>query len=148
MADDFFKGMSIVQAWSGLRQLKKIERNIAHRKKIADLYDKLLEEKGWKSREYDRDVMDPVMVRYPVRIAQKDKALHEATKAGVELGSWFESPLHPIETPLETYDYKSGMCPEGEKAAREVVNLPLHPRVSEKMAERTVEFICNFHPAR
>ncbi len=147
MADDFFKGMSVVQAWSGLRQLKKIERNIAHREKIASLYDRLFEEKGWKSREYDRNVMDPVMVRYPVRIAQKDKALREATKAGVELGSWFECPLHPIDTPLETYDYKSGMCPEGEKAAREVVNLPLHPRVSEKIAERTVEFICNFQPA-
>lgn len=144
MADDFFKGISMVQAWSGLRQLKKIEQNIAHRKKIADLYDKLLEEKGWKSREYDRDVMDPVMVRYPVRIAQKDKALHEATKAGVELGSWFECPLHPIETPLEAYDYEIGMCPEAEKASREVVNLPLHPRANEKTAKRTVEFITRF----
>jgi perosamine synthetase len=143
-ADDFFKAISGVQARSGLRQLKKIERNIAHRKKIADLYDKLFEEKGWKSREYDRDVMDPVMVRYPVRIAQKDKALHEAAKAGVELGSWFECPLHPIETPLEAYDYEIGMCPEAEKASREVVNLPLHPRADEKTAKRTVEFITRF----
>ena len=143
-ADDFFKAISGVQARSGVRQLKKIERNIAHRKKIADLYDKLLEEKGWKSREYDRGVMDPVMVRYPVRIAQKDKALHEAAKAGVELGSWFECPLHPIETPLEAYDYEIGMCPEAEKASREVVNLPLHPRADEKTAKRTVEFITRF----
>ena len=143
-ADNFFKAISGVQARSGVRQLKKIERNIAHRKKIADLYDKLLEEKGWKSREYDRDVMDPVMARYPVRIAQKDKALHEAAKAGVELGSWFECPLHPIETPLEAYDYEIGMCPEAEKASREVVNLPLHPRVDEKTAKRTVEFITRF----
>jgi perosamine synthetase len=141
MATDFFKGMSCVQARSGLRQLAKVESNIAHRRQMATLYDKLLKEKGWPTRHYDKSIMDPVMVRYPVRIKEKNKALEEAAAAGVELGSWFECPLHPIETPMEAYDYKIGMCPEAEKASREVVNLPLHPRVSEKTVQRTVDFI-------
>lgn len=144
MADDFFKGMSNVQAKSGLRQLKKIEQNITHRKKMAQFYDQLLEEQGWIARKYDRSTMDPVMVRYPVRIAEKDRTLAEATKAGIELGSWFECPLHPIETPLDAYDYEIGMCPEAEKVSREVVNLPLHPRMNEKTAKKTVEFITRF----
>jgi len=144
MSPDFFKGMSTIQASSGLRQLKKAQENTAHRKKIACLYDKMLEEKGWPARQYDASIMEPVMVRYPVRIAEKDKALAEAAKAGIELGSWFECPLHPIETPLEAYDYKTGMCPEAERASSEVVNLPLHPRVTEKTVQRTVEFISRF----
>jgi dTDP-4-amino-4,6-dideoxygalactose transaminase len=144
MAEDFFKLMSGVQARSGLRQLKKIKQNIAHRKKMAQLYDQLLEEKGWAKRQYDSATMEPVMVRYPVRINEKNKALAEAAKAGVELGSWFECPLHPIETPLEAYGYQLGMCPESEKASREVVNLPSHPRADEKTAKRTVEFITRF----
>jgi perosamine synthetase len=147
MTSDFFKGISWVQARSGARQLKNIGRNIEHRRKIADLYDKLLEEKGWKSRKFDRNVMEPVMVRYPVRIKEKEKALEEAAGAGIELGSWFECPLHPIETPLRAYDYEIGMCPEAEKASREVVNLPLHPRVSEKTAKKTVEFVTRFTKA-
>jgi dTDP-4-amino-4,6-dideoxygalactose transaminase len=144
MACDFFKAMSTIQACSGLRQLEKTEQNIAHRKKMAMLYDKLLQEKGWKGRNYDRRVMEPVMVRYPVRIAEKNKALAQAPKAGIELGSWFECPLHPIETPLSVYDYEMGMCPEAEKASNEVVNLPLHPRVNERTAKRTIEFITSF----
>jgi hypothetical protein len=36
------------------------------------------------------------------------------------------------------------MCPEAEKAAREVVNLPLHLRVSEKTTVKTIEFITGF----
>jgi len=136
MEPDFFKSMSSIQARSGLRQFKKIEQNIAHRKKMAEIYDELLEEKGWKGRNFDRALMDPVMVRYPVRITDKEKALADAAKAGIELGSWFESPLHPSGTALDVYDYKLGMCPEAEKAAREVVNLPLHPRVGEKTAEK------------
>jgi perosamine synthetase len=143
-AKDFFKAMSAVQARSGLRQLKKIEQNIAHRVQMARLYDQLLEDKGWKARAYDETVMQPVMVRYPLRIAEKTRALEEAAKAGVELGSWFECPLHPIETPLASYDYEPGMCPEAEKAAHEVVNLPLHPRASEKTALKTIQFITGF----
>jgi len=143
-ADDFFKGSSVTQARSGLRQLRRIEDNFSHRASMAQLYDELLENKGWKGRNYDKAVMAPVMVRYPVRITQKQEALARAAKAGIELGSWFECPLHPIETPLASYDYTIGMCPEAEKAAREVVNLPLHPRVNARTAERTVNFITGF----
>jgi dTDP-4-amino-4,6-dideoxygalactose transaminase len=147
MDSDFFKAMSTVQARLGLRQLKKIEQNLAHRKKAAQLYDRLLEQKGWPARKYDSLTMEPVMVRYPVRIAEKNKALAESATAGIELGSWFECPLHPIETPLAAYDYTEGLCPESEKASREVVNLPLHHRVDEETAHRTVDFITRFAAA-
>ena len=144
MADDFFKGMSCVQAKSGIRQLKKLDKNITHRKEMAKLYDELLSGKGWTPRQYDSAVQDPVMVRYPVRITEKEKALEEAASAGIELGSWFECPLHPIETPMQMYGYEVGMCPEAEKAAREVVNLPLHPRAGKKTVKRTVEFMTKY----
>lgn len=143
-ADDFFKGMSAAQARSGRRQLRKVDHNIAHRLSMALRYDVLLKDKGFKGRSYDGGVMRPAMVRYPVRITQKAEALEQAAKAGVELGSWFECPLHPIETPLESYDYEIGMCPEAERAAREVVNLPLHPRTNEEILRQTVDFITRF----
>ena len=143
-ADDFFKSISKMQASSGTRQLGRIEENISHRRKMAQLYDELLAAKDWKSSKDNRDYVEPVLVRYPVRIAEKDKALTQAAKAGIELGSWFECPLHPIETPLASYDYELGMCPEAEKAALEVVNLPLHLRVNEKTAVKTIKFITGF----
>ncbi len=146
--DDFFKAASGVQARSGLRQLSRIEGNLAHRRRMAALYDRLLTERGWPTRGHDPQVADPVMVRYPVRITEKDRALSEAAQAGVELGSWFECPLHPIETPLAPYGYQQGICPEAEKASREVVNLPLHPRAGEKTVRRTVDFITKFTVAR
>jgi perosamine synthetase len=146
-ADDFFKGISKMQARSGIRQLGRIEENIAHRRKMAQLYDELLAAKGWKSSNDRRDWVKPVLVRYPVRIKEKDKALAQAAKAGIELGSWFESPLHPIETPLAPYDYELDMCPKAEKAARETVNLPLHLRANEKTVKRSVEFITGFTQA-
>ncbi len=144
MAPDFFKAMSSVQISAGCRQIRKVQKNIAHRKQMTALYDELLAEKGFPARVYDKAVMDPVLVRYPLRIKEKDKALEMAASAGVELGSWFECTLHPVETPLEKYDYKQGMCPQAERASQQTVNLPLHPRVSENTVRRTVDFISQF----
>lgn len=143
-ADDFFKAISSVQASSGIRQLKKITANIEHRRKMAQLYDELLAQKGWYGQRYDNKLMNPVLVRYPVRIREKNRALAEAAECGVELGSWFEGPLHPIGTSLAVYDYEVGMCPEAEKAGREVVNLALHPRTNKKTAKKAVEFTTAF----
>jgi dTDP-4-amino-4,6-dideoxygalactose transaminase len=147
MGKDFFKAMSSIQAGTGIRQLDKLEKNIAHRRQIAELYDELLSQNGWSTRNYNKEITNPVMVRYPVRIKEKDRAIQQAASAGIELGAWFECPLHPIETPLEKYGYKIGMCPEAEKAAKETVNLPVHPRVSKKTVKKTVDFITKFNQA-
>ncbi|MBN2181649.1 MAG: aminotransferase class I/II-fold pyridoxal phosphate-dependent enzyme [Sedimentisphaerales bacterium] len=147
MAEDFFKSISGVQARSGLRQLEKLSDNIKHRKEMALLYEKLLKQRGWSIPKFDSSGSDPVLVRYPLRIDGKSEALEKAAGKGIELGSWFECPLHPIETPLEVYNYMHGSCPQAEIAARQVVNLPLHPRVDEKIARKTVEFVTGFKQA-
>lgn len=145
MPNDFFMGISNIQAIVGLRELKRIDKNINHRKYLASLYDKLLTERGWKIAKVP-EYMDPVLVRYPIRVRDKWGAIEEASKRGIELGSWFEAPLHPRNTNHDLYYYKWGMCPEAERAAEEVVNLPLHLRVSEKTAIKTVEFIDKYRP--
>ena len=63
-----------------MKQLKKVDRNIAHRLSMALRYDCLLKDKGFKSRSYDGGVMRPVMVRYPLRIEEKAKALEQAAR--------------------------------------------------------------------
>ena len=146
-ADDFFMGMSDGQARAGLRQIKKLKKNIAHRKTMRGIYDNLLRQAGWsvpKIPEY----MDPVLVRYPVRVADKTRAVTEAPGKSIELGTWFECPLHPIETPMHLYGYHEGMCPVAEQACREVVNLPTHPRAGKRTARRSVAFVQTIGPAK
>jgi perosamine synthetase len=147
MAEGFFTGISAGQARSGLRQMKKIDQNIAHRRNMGQIYDQLLREAGWPVPAVPAHT-DPVLVRYPVRVTDKERAVREAPAWFVELGTWFECPLHPIETPLGLYDYAAGMCPEAERACREVVNLPTHPRASEATARRSVAFVRHIGLAR
>ena len=147
MAGDFFMRMGAGQARAGLRQLRKIDANMAHRRRMRHLYDQLLREAGWGGPAVP-DYMDPVLVRYPVRVADKPKAVQIAPARRVELGTWFECPLHPIETPMPLYGYQAGMCPVAEKAAREVVNLPTHPRANARTAQRSVEVVRSVGPAQ
>jgi len=140
MAADFFKGMSPGQAKAGLRGLRRLEGNIAHRRRIARLYDQWLSQAGLEPAKIPLE-MDPVLVRYPVRVADKAGILAAAPSHGVEIGSWFECPLHPAQTPLELYDYTPRSCPVAEQAAYQVVNLPTHPRTTQRAARRAFEFV-------
>jgi len=49
---------------------------------------------------------------------------------------------------MHLYDYTDGMCPVAERASRQVVNLPLHPRADEKTARKTVAFLTEFNQAQ
>ena len=144
--DGFFIGISAGQARAGLRQLKKLDKNIAHRREMKRIYDDLLKQAGMEIPAVP-ETMDPILVRYPVRVSDKDRAVAEAPAAGVEIGTWFECPLHPIETPMELYDYQIGMCPVAEQASRDVINLPMHPRAGTATAERSVAFVRQIGPA-
>jgi len=146
MPPDFFMGMGARTGRAGVRQMRRIEKNLAHRRQMGRLYDRLLREAGWNLPTIP-DYMDPVLVRYPVRVADKAAAIAAAAKRFVELGNWFDSPLHQAEVPLHVYNYREGMCPEAEKAVREVVNLPTHRRVNERVAKACVQLICEIGPA-
>ena len=145
MAGDFFMAMSAGQARAGLRQLEKIDANLRHRRTMRHLYDELLAQAGFSVPEIPEH-FDPSLVRYPVRVDDKQRAIAEAPGRRVELGTWFECPLHPIETPMHLYGYAEGMCPVAEKACREVVNLPVHPRAGKATARRSVAFIASLKP--
>ena len=146
MPEGFFTTMSESQAVTGLRQLSRVEENLAHRRRLGCLYQQQLRQAGFDVPTLDKRY-DPAWVRYPVRVADKERAVTEAPKHFIELGTWFECPLHPAETPMEAYGYTTGLCPEAERASRDVVNLPTHPRANTTTVRRGVEFVRRIGPA-
>jgi dTDP-4-amino-4,6-dideoxygalactose transaminase len=140
MPGDFLRGMNRGQGRAGLRGIRRASRNIQHRRRMTQIYDELLQEAGFAPAPRPEGT-DPVLVRYPVRVPDKDRAVALAPAAKVELGTWFECPLHPHETPMEEYGYTPGLCPRAEEACRHVVNLPTHLRADEKTARRSVAFL-------
>jgi len=136
----FFALMAPCQVRKGLREMARARRNIDHRRELTAWYRRKLRENGLAAGE-PPGREDLPLVRYPLRVANKGELLRLSARAGVELGSWFESPLHPAGTRLDDFGYRLGSCPHGEAAAAQVVNLPTHLRVNRAAAERTLRFL-------
>jgi dTDP-4-amino-4,6-dideoxygalactose transaminase len=91
---------------------------------------------------HDFDGESPTLLRYPLLVANKLGFVKMACRASIEIGTWFETPLHPL--PLSRHHlaaYEIGSCPIAESTAAHVINLPLHGRVTQPAAERIVQFV-------
>jgi len=124
----------------GSYELTRIEKNLVHRQEVVSLYDRLLRDAGWPTPPVPEDCT-AAMVRYPVRVANKEQFLKLATKHCLEVGDWFECPLHGAEISLDKFAFDPAACPESARASQQVVNLPTHLRVSLKTAQRVAAFL-------
>jgi perosamine synthetase len=140
MPSDTTWRMSVFQARVGLERIRHLSQNMAHRQELVELYSKYLQTRSWRLTTTPKQA-STIYLRYPIRVANKWPLLHEASTKRIELGGWFETVLHPVRRSLERFGYQQGQCPIAEQTANEVVNLPLHSRVSAKEAYRIVEFI-------
>jgi len=137
---EFEKRMSTFQASWGLYELTHFGSVVAHRRRIGQLYHHSLLKEGFQTVQIP-PYADAVFLRYPLLVKDKQAVLNRACVNRVEIGSWFESVLHPDGSPLEKAGYTLGQCPVGEEVARHIINLPTHPRVTEEEVIRVVRFL-------
>jgi perosamine synthetase len=129
------------QALLGLRQLERLERNVSHRRVIARTYAARLERFGVQPPPVPSKA-SPVYVRYPVRVGDREAAVASVRPHAVP-GLWFTSVLGEAADPAAG-GYTEASCPNAEKAAGSLVNLPTHPRVSPSDAERLAEAVAPY----
>ncbi|MDH0863252.1 DegT/DnrJ/EryC1/StrS family aminotransferase [Mitsuaria sp. GD03876] len=138
---DYRAGLHPLSAAIGLTQARRHEEIHAQRRAQAQDYDALLTRlPGWES-----PVRAPgaVLLRYPLLLsdtATRDAAVAALEAAGIVGGTWFDDVVHPRGS--RRFGYAEGDCPNGERAARTVLNLPLgrHARLgpSQRAAVRAI----------
>jgi dTDP-4-amino-4,6-dideoxygalactose transaminase len=109
---------------------------------VASLYGQKFKEIGIKTIELSDDY-DPVFLRYPILVRNKEKALAEARKKKIEIGDWFLSPVHPNLMGWEKVGYQEGMCPHAENACKSIINLPTHERINVKEVDEATNLTAN-----
>jgi dTDP-4-amino-4,6-dideoxygalactose transaminase len=125
---DYEQRLSNAQAALALRQLRRLDANIAHRGRIAAVYAReLATVDGAPPLTHDGD--EPSLVRFPLRVPDREAAVRAIRPYAVP-GLWFTSVLEEADTPADG-GYRAGACPVAEAAAQHLVNLPTHPRVTE-----------------
>ncbi|UFS69022.1 aminotransferase class I/II-fold pyridoxal phosphate-dependent enzyme [Geomonas sp. RF6] len=119
--------LSNAQAAVGLCQLADLGRIVAHRRSISEYYHGALGALGYAVPVLPAGA-EPAYVRFPVWVADRAQLVRLSTSRLV-LGTWFTSVLEEAMTP-ECGGYIKGSCPNAEEAARHLVNLPTHPRIT------------------
>jgi dTDP-4-amino-4,6-dideoxygalactose transaminase len=52
--------------------------------------------------------------------------------------------IAPHDTKLDKMQYIKGSCPKAEKLAKETFNLPTHINISQKEAQKIIDFLKNY----
>lgn len=137
--------LSNAQALLGLRQLHRLDENLAHRRRIARAYERELGQRGFGPPR-PPDGADPAYVRYPVWTGDRSRAVARLRPHTVP-GLWFTSVLEEAVSPV-ALGYVPGSCPRAEAAATHLVNLPTHLRVREADVEVLAAALHGLAPAR
>ncbi|MGA8488785.1 MAG: DegT/DnrJ/EryC1/StrS family aminotransferase [Terriglobales bacterium] len=144
--------MDAIQAAILRVKLARIEVWNQQRRQRAATYDHLLADAGLTSKKTDSPVKllqtSPhafhVFHQYVIRAARRDdlrKFLGER-KIGTEV--YYPIPLH-LQPCFAYLGYSAGDLPESERAAHEVLALPMFPELTEAEQERVVESIAEFY---
>jgi dTDP-4-amino-4,6-dideoxygalactose transaminase len=141
MDDHFQLGInakaSEFQAAMGLCNLNYVDSNIAKRKKVSDLYDKLLEEK-YGTQFIPKDTIYNYAY-YPIQF-ESEKALQAGFKA---LQAQNIHPRRYFYPSLNTLPYIDNLerCPIAEDITRRIACLPLYPDLEEGVVRKICEII-------
>jgi dTDP-4-amino-4,6-dideoxygalactose transaminase len=142
--DYFPKALPNAMATMALNQFLKLDKFNAHRQKVADYYYKNLENLKFKLPKKFPE-RKSTFLRFTVNHPKAHDIIYESWhKQNILLGDWYTTPIAPFDTKIEEMHYKMGMCPIAESLARKTLNLPTHINISEKDAERIVNFLKNF----
>ncbi|HEX2923627.1 MAG TPA: DegT/DnrJ/EryC1/StrS aminotransferase family protein [Chloroflexota bacterium] len=141
--DNYEQGLSNAQAALALRQLKRLDGSLAHRKAVSNIYAALLSQYGFRLPQVGPKA-EPAFVRYPVWVPDRDAAIR-ATASHVVLGTWFTSVLEEAASPAYA-GYEMGSCPRAEAAAIHLINLPTHLRVKPYDVEAITSALAKLAP--
>jgi dTDP-4-amino-4,6-dideoxygalactose transaminase len=121
-------------------RLARLEAQTSRRRAIASFYRRELA--GAIEMIAERD-SGHVYHLFPVRSPVREALRAHLQRAGVETLVHYPRAL----TEQAAFDSHGGTCPQAEQAARELVSLPLHPRLAEPDCQRIVDAVRTFAPA-
>lgn len=129
---------------------------IAARRRNAERYRRLFLDRGLvssgvPSREGPLVLPEPQSGhsynQFVVRAFDRDGLVRHLRSLGVGCAVYYPRPLH-LQPALEFLGYRPGAFPEAERAAAEVLALPVFPALSETQAEEVADAVAAYYRPR
>ncbi len=133
-------------------KLTRVEAGNARRRELAALYDRLFHASGLTGATTAEGLVLPftdpraghVFHQYVIRAPRRDELRAFLTENGIGTEVYYPLPLH-LQPALRSLGYEQGDFPVAERAAVEVLALPIYPELREDEVESVVEGVRRFY---
>jgi dTDP-4-amino-4,6-dideoxygalactose transaminase len=123
-------------------KLRKLDEWTARRQKIAAVYFEELEGAGVRLPVVSKG-NNHTWHQFSIQSSRRDELQAFLKEHGIDSMIYYPVPLH-FHSPYERFGNGGGSLPETERAAREILNLPIHPHLPLEAAKYVAETLRHF----
>jgi len=132
MPPKYFMELSDTQIKKGIQNLKTLSTVLKLRKENAQIYTEYLMSRN-KNHVPFALFENHSFLKYPLLVENREEVFHLAENQKVELGDWFNSPLHPVQNGFEKWQLNPACCPNAVFAGKRIINLPMDSKNTTKI---------------
>ena len=125
-------------------KLPYLEGWSAGRRNNAAYYDAALADVSDVATPWVESSNTSIYNQYTIRIADRDGLKAHLTAKGIGSSVYYPLPLH-LQPCFAYLGYREGQCPESERAAKEVLSLPIYPELTTSQLDEVVAAVRSFY---
>jgi dTDP-4-amino-4,6-dideoxygalactose transaminase len=116
----------------------------AKRRTNAAYYDAAFADLGDVQTPYVEPCNVSIFNQYTLRVARRDALQSFLKERGIGNSIYYPLPLH-LQPCFAYLGYKPGSCPEAERAAGEVLSLPIYPELTQSQLDEVIAAVRAFY---
>jgi len=119
-------------AWSA-----KLRANAAY-------YDQAFADLDAVTTPYVEPANESIFNQYTIRVERRDELQSFLKDRGIGTSIYYPLPLH-LQPCFAYLGYKEGSCPESERAAKQVLSLPIYPELTQGQLDDVISAVRGFY---
>ena len=125
-------------------KLPHLEDWSARRRANAAYYDKALADVPEVTTPFIDPANTSIFNQYTLRAERRDELQAHLAARKIGCAVYYPLPLH-LQPCFAYLGYKEGQCPESERAAKEVISLPIYPELTRAQQDEVIDAVRAFY---
>lgn len=124
-------------------KLPHLEQWSAARRRNAAYYDAAFADLTELATPWVDPANTSIYNQYTIRVARRDDLQAHLKERGIGSNVYYPLPLH-LQPCFAYLGYTAGQCPEAERAAKEVLSLPVYPELTTSQLDEVIAAVRGF----
>jgi dTDP-4-amino-4,6-dideoxygalactose transaminase len=116
----------------------------ARRRENAAYYDAAFADVPEVRTPFVEPANESIYNQYTLRVERRDDLQAHLKARGIGSAVYYPLPLH-LQPCFAYLGYRQGQCPESERAAQQVLSLPVYPELTRAQLDEVVEAVRAFY---